>query len=68
MLDDDLLAEDHEYQIETSDSPVSVDGYALGEPKKLRCWFCDAEVYLTEQKTPGVWELTHAPWCPNADN
>jgi len=67
MLDLDPLAEDHEYRIETSDSPVTVDGYAKGEPKQLVCEFCDADVYLTAEKTPGVWSLNHAPTCPNAD-
>jgi len=44
-----------------------VDGYALGEPKPLACQFCDARVYLTSEKTPGVWALNHEPYCPNVN-
>jgi hypothetical protein len=67
MLDEDPLDDTHEYELVTSDSPISVDGYALGEPKRIKCWFCDADVYLTPEKTPGVWSLNHEPTCPNTD-
>lgn len=67
MLDPDPLSGDHEYRIVASDSPVSVDGYAKGEPKAIECEFCDARLILTEQKTPGVWSLSHERWCPNAE-
>ncbi|MFW5905614.1 MAG: hypothetical protein ACOCUO_02080 [archaeon] len=51
------------FEIITSDSPVTVDGYALGEPKQLRCEECGATVILTEQPTPGVDELQHRKDC-----
>lgn len=52
-----------EFEIVCSDSAVTVDGYALGEPKWLRCPECDADVLLTEEPSPGVDELGHAPNC-----
>jgi hypothetical protein len=60
------IAPDHEYEIVASESPVTVDGYALGEPKAIECEFCEAAMYLTREKTPGLWDLNHEPWCPNA--
>lgn len=65
--DDEPLLPDHEYQIVTSDSPISVDGYALGEPKAVECYFCNASMYITPQRSPGVWSLNHEKWCPNAE-
>jgi len=65
-LDANPLNPDHEYQIVPSDSPLREDGYMKGEPKALECEFCSARVVLTEEKTPGVWSLTHEPWCPDA--
>ncbi|AFH22000.1 hypothetical protein OSG_eHP14_00100 [environmental Halophage eHP-14] len=66
-LDDNPLAADHEYDIVRSDTPVSEDGYKIGEPKAIECHYCDAAVILTEEKTPGVWQLTHEPWCPDVE-
>jgi len=53
-----------EYRIERSETPVDVDGYKLGEPKRLVCGGCGAAVLLTETPSPGVDELLHAPACP----
>ena len=53
------------YSIEHSDSPVTVDGYAKGEPKRLVCDGCGTSVLLTEEPSPGVDELGHAPGWPN---
>lgn len=52
------------YAIVESDSPVSVDGYALGEPKRLVCDECGASVELTRERSPGVDYLRHEPDCP----
>lgn len=57
---------DHEYRIETSDSSVTVDGYALGEPKRLSCDYCAASVLLDrDATTPGIDDLQHERGCPN---
>ena len=34
------------FAIVASESPVSVDGYAMGEPKRLVCDECDAHALL----------------------
>lgn len=52
-----------EYRIVASGSPVTVDGYALGEPKRLTCGECGASVELTAERTPGVDYLRHDPDC-----
>lgn len=52
-----------EFEIVRSETPVSEDGYKLGEPKYLRCPRCQADVLLTEEPTPGLDELPHAPGC-----
>jgi len=66
-LDANPLNPDHEYRIVPSETPLSEDGYMRGEPKRIECAFCSAGLVLTEEKTPGVWELNHEPWCPDAD-
>jgi hypothetical protein len=55
---------DTEYRIETSETPVDVDGYKIGEPKRLVCEACGASVLLTEEPSRGIDELGHAPCCP----
>ncbi|MFW6435701.1 MAG: hypothetical protein ACOCY1_04900 [Halovenus sp.] len=55
---------DTHYRIEGSKSPVTVDGYAEGEPKFLVCDKCEASVQLTEDPTPGIDELQHMRDCP----
>jgi hypothetical protein len=67
-LDPGPLHDGHEYQLETSETPVTEDGYKMGEPKRLSCAFCEAAMVITPEKTPGVWSLNHEPWCPNADD
>lgn len=37
---------DTEFHIEPSDSPVSVDGVALGAPKYLECAHCSAQIRI----------------------
>lgn len=66
-LDDDPLDPDHEYELIKSQTPPSEDGYKIGEPKAIECEFCPARLVLTEEKTPGLWSLTHEPWCPDAE-
>jgi len=65
MRDPTPLAPDHEYKLIRSESPPTVDGYAMGEIKKLHCPECNAEMFVTEPKTDGLWELNHSPACPN---
>jgi len=55
---------DTHFEIERSETPVNVDGYKVHEPKWLRCAACGASVLLTEEPSPGVDELQHAPNCP----
>lgn len=66
-VDTDPIDPDHEYHIKTSDTPQNVDGYHKGEPKEIECDHCDARMVLTEEKTPGIWSVTHERNCPNAD-
>lgn len=54
---------DTHFEIVESESPVTVDGYALGEPKTLRCVECGAEVLLTPEPSRGIDELGHDPQC-----
>jgi len=54
-----------EFAIQTSDSGIEVDGYALNEPKRLVCEGCGASVLLTEDPSPGVDDLEHSRDCPN---
>lgn len=55
-----------EYRIVESDSPVTVDGYSQGEPKRLECCFCGASVVLDpDPSTPGIDDLSHQAGCPN---
>jgi hypothetical protein len=56
---------DTEFRIVTSDSPVSVDGFALGEPKLLECEHCSASALITrDPDDPGVDDLSHEKSCP----
>jgi len=55
---------DTHFAIVPSDTPVSEDGYKLGEPKRLECDACSASVLLTRQPSAGVDELQHDPDCP----
>lgn len=57
------LDPDVEYEIQRSETPVSVDGYKLGEPKWFACAECGARVLLTEEPSPGLDELQHEPDC-----
>jgi len=52
------------FSIERSETPVTEDGYKIGEPKHLKCEYCEAAVLLTEEPSPGVDELAHTPECP----
>jgi hypothetical protein len=52
-----------EYEIQRSDSPIDVDGYKLGEPKRLVCEECGASEKLTEDPSAGVDDLSHAKGC-----
>jgi len=55
---------DTHYRIRRSETPVDVDGYKIGEPKKLVCDECGASVLLTEEPSPGVDDgLPHDPQC-----
>lgn len=51
------------YEIRRSDSPITVDGYKIGEPKRLRCAECGASVLLTPDPSAGVDDLQHDPDC-----
>jgi len=56
-------AETH-YRIERSQVPVNVDGYKVGEPKRLVCVGCGASVRLDpDPATPGIDDLSHAADC-----
>lgn len=52
-----------EFEIVASDSPITQDGYKIGEPKLLCCRECSAAVLLTEEPTPGIDELQHEKHC-----
>ena len=52
------------FRISRSESPVSEDGYKIGEPKWLECETCEARVLLTRDPSPGIDELQHQPTCP----
>jgi len=64
-IDQNPLAEQTQYRIETSDSPHTEDGYWPGEPKALVCEHCAMRVPLTEEPSAGLWDLSHEPQCPN---
>lgn len=53
-----------EFEISRSETPVSKDGYKIGEPKYLECAHCTARVLLTEEPSPGIDELPHDKTCP----
>jgi|GEM_PF-1807465 len=53
-----------QFEIVRSESPVSEDGYKIGEPKLLQCDACGASVLLTEEPSPGIDELQHERDCP----
>ncbi|QRY26390.1 hypothetical protein [Halobacterium sp. BOL4-2] len=52
-----------EFEIARSETPISEDGYKIGEPKYLECAYCSARVLLTEEPSPGIDELQHDPFC-----
>ncbi|WP_135807331.1 hypothetical protein [Halorussus marinus] len=54
---------DTHFAIVRSETPVTEDGYKVGEPKRLECEECGAGVLLTEEPTPGIDELQHQPTC-----
>ncbi|MCD2204390.1 hypothetical protein [Halobacterium sp. KA-6] len=60
----DVFDPSTEFEIQRSETPISEDGYKLGEPKYLECAHCSARVLLTEEPSPGVDELPHDPDCP----
>lgn len=64
--DDNPLARATEYELETSATAPSVDGYRKGEPKTLRCPHCDVALRLTARPSVGLWSLQHDADCPNA--
>jgi len=51
------------FEIVCSETSVSVDGYAHGEPKFIRCPICGADRLITEEPSPGIDELGHEPDC-----
>jgi len=53
-----------EFDLVASSTPISEDGYKIGEPKLLQCAECGAGVLLTEDPSPGIDELQHEPNCP----
>jgi len=56
---------DTHFEIVESTTPVSVDGYAQGEPKQLRCPDCGVAVELTRDPSdPGIDDLPHETDCP----
>ncbi|WP_135363429.1 hypothetical protein [Halosimplex halophilum] len=56
---------DTEFYIDESKTPVTVDGYAKGEPMILGCRYCSAQVLLTRDPTdPGVDDFSHDTDCP----
>jgi hypothetical protein len=59
----DVFDPSTEFEIERSQTPVSEDGYKIGEPKYLECTHCTARVLLTEEPSPGIDELPHDPYC-----
>lgn len=57
------------FRINQSESPVTVDGYAKGEPKSLECDECGAEVLIDGpdgHQTP-IDNLPHDRECPQRD-
>lgn len=57
------------FAIQPSESPVTVDGYAQGEPKYLECDECGARVQIDgpdETQTP-IDNLPHDADCPQRD-
>lgn len=56
---------DTEFKLVRSETPISEDGYKIGEPKLLTCEYCSAEALLTEDPSdPGVDDLSHDRHCP----
>jgi len=52
------------FELVASSTPISEDGYKLGEPKFVRCVECGADVLLTEEPSPGIDEIGHEKDCP----
>jgi hypothetical protein len=65
--DENPLDPETHYRVVEYDGSQDVSGYKLGEPCKIECAyrFCGAFMWLTDKKTPGIWEQNHAPGCPN---
>ena len=63
----DVIAPETEWEIVTSESGPSVDGYWMGEPCQFRCPHCGVFMWLTEQPTPGADALNHPDSCPNSE-
>lgn len=55
---------DVEFRIESSETPVDVDGYKIGEPKHLVCLGCGESVLLTETPSAGIDQFPHDKHCP----
>ena len=67
-VDSNPIDPDHQYHLVTSETGHGDDGYYFGEPKSLECEHCDARMVITPDPTPGLWDVTHEPHCPNADS
>ena len=54
------------FAIVPSDSPVTVDGYAMGEPKLLECDECGAQVLIDapDETQTTIDNLPHDRDCP----
>lgn len=57
------------FAIVPSESPVTVDGYAKGEPKFLECDECDARVLIDgpDGHTTTVDDIPHSRTCAQRD-
>lgn len=60
---------DTEWEIVESGSPPSVDGYASGEPKFMRCRYCGAQVIIDgpDGHDTSIDELVHKSDCPQRE-
>lgn len=53
------------FRIEPSQTPVTVDGMAKGEPKRLVCEACGAAALITPDPTgASIEDLEHDRTCP----
>ena len=57
------------FRIVTSDSPVSVDGFAMNEPMRLECVECGASVQIDgpDETRTTIDELPHDRTCSQRD-